>query len=78
MEPLLTATTNQVASQLEEQLFSSELFSYSHIIMDSKSIIIIIWTLFNTKTNKKLVICASDLPYSELNSNWFHEYYVGT
>ena len=42
IEPLLTATTNQVASQLEEQLFSSELFSYSDIIMDSKSIIIII------------------------------------
>ena len=65
IEPLLTATTNQVASQLEEQLFSSELFSYSDIIMDSKSIIIIIWTLFNAKTNKKLVMYASDLPYSE-------------
>lgn len=34
------------------------LFSYSGIIMDSKSIIIIIWTLFNTKTNKKLVWCV--------------------
>lgn len=34
------------------------LFSYSDIIMDSKSIMIIIWTLFNTKTNKKLVWCV--------------------